>query len=114
KTLFLCAGDPALIRWLTSFGETVIPTRTAIDLDFVTHHAPDFIVSYGYRFLIRRDMLAVYPGRAVNLQPWNSGAARTFGVPRTRGADPAEFAPAVDSTVWSHGPRVAPDETKVH
>jgi methionyl-tRNA formyltransferase len=54
--------------------------------EVVVHSAPlgvndcdaDFLVSFGYRYIVARDILARFPHRAVNLHisylPWNRGA----------------------------------------
>jgi methionyl-tRNA formyltransferase len=45
---------------------------------FLDAHQPDFLVSHGYRHILKPEVLARFPGRAVNLHisllPWNRGA----------------------------------------
>lgn len=78
KVLFLGPRESPLISWLKSQSEDVIATEDPIDLSFLGLHRPDFIVSYGYRHIIRNDVLTRYRDRAINLHisllPWNRGA----------------------------------------
>jgi methionyl-tRNA formyltransferase len=59
-------------------GETVMATADRITTATLDAHAPDVLVSYGYRHILPALLLARLPGRAVNLHisllPWNRGA----------------------------------------
>ena len=48
-----------------------------VDVDFLVSQAIDWIVSYGYKHIIRADVLALVSGRVINLHisylPWNRG-----------------------------------------
>lgn len=78
KILFLGSSESPLVEWLRSIGEDVLATMEPIDAAFIEAYRPDFIVSYGYRHIIKKDVLSHYPGRAINLHigylPWNRGA----------------------------------------
>lgn len=78
KVLFLGPGESPLVGWLRTVGEEVVAVSRRIDVAFLDAHAPDFIVSYGYRHILKRDMLDRMHGRAINLHvsylPWNRGA----------------------------------------
>jgi methionyl-tRNA formyltransferase len=82
KVLFLGSSQSPLIGWLQSVGEEVIATMGPIDVAFLGTHSPDFIVSYGYRHIIKKDVLLRYTDRAINLHiaylPWNRGADPNF------------------------------------
>lgn len=82
KVLFLGPGESPLVEWLTSVGEDVTTTTAPIDTAFLDAHSPEFIVSYGYRHILKSDVLDRYPDRAINLHvsylPWNRGADPNF------------------------------------
>lgn len=82
KVLFLGPEDSPLHEFLKMVEEKVIHASEPIDMKFVEEHAPDFIVSYGYRHIIKKDILSKYNRRAVNLHisylPWNRGADPNF------------------------------------
>jgi len=82
KILFLGSSESPLVKWLQSVGEEVVATMKPIDVAFLDAHSPDFIVSYGYRHIIKKDVLIRYTGRAINLHiaylPWNRGADPNF------------------------------------
>lgn len=76
--LFLGPEKSPLLAWLRAQGEHVIQKSDAISIDDVRMQANVFIVSYGYRHIIKREVIDLLPGRAVNLHisylPWNRGA----------------------------------------
>jgi methionyl-tRNA formyltransferase len=82
KVLFLGTSDSPLVEYLKSVGDEVIATMDVIDVEFLNAHSPDFIVSYGYRHIIKKDVLDRYTDRAINLHiaylPWNRGADPNF------------------------------------
>lgn len=75
--LLLGPERPEFDEYLENRGMQVVRTEEPlpgkIDLDEI-----DFIVSFGYRHIIRRDVLDRFPGRAINLHisllPWNRGS----------------------------------------
>jgi methionyl-tRNA formyltransferase len=78
RVLFLGPPESPLRAWLESRGETVIATAEKITPAFLDEHRPELLVSYGYRYILRGEILDRFPGRAVNLHisllPWNRGA----------------------------------------
>ncbi len=82
KVLFLGSLDSPIFEFLKSVEEEVILASEPINMGFIEAHSPDFIVSYGYRHIIKKDILDMYNGRAVNLHisylPWNRGADPNF------------------------------------
>jgi len=82
KVLLLGSIESPLIKWLESVGEEVVVTMDPVDTAFLDAIPPDFIVSYGYRHIIKRAVLMRVPGRFVNLHisylPWNRGADPNF------------------------------------
>ncbi|MDZ4177736.1 MAG: formyltransferase family protein [Coriobacteriia bacterium] len=63
--------------FLTDAGDEVLRVEHPIDATFVRAHLIDFIVSYGYKHIIRPEVLVAVGRRAVNLHisllPWNRG-----------------------------------------
>jgi len=82
KILFLGPEDSPLITWLTEQGEQVIQTADKLTLEFLGKERFLFVVSYGYRYIITKDILDEFPDRAINLHiaylPWNRGADPNF------------------------------------
>lgn len=66
--------DSPLVRFLDEDGNTVRRVEDAVT-DF---GAADFVISYGYRHILKRPVLDNHYGRAINLHisylPWNRGA----------------------------------------
>jgi methionyl-tRNA formyltransferase len=82
KIIFLGPSGSPLLDYLRSVEDEVIDTADPVDLGFLQIHSPDFIVSYGYRHIIKKDILDRYRRRAINLHlaflPWNRGADPNF------------------------------------
>jgi methionyl-tRNA formyltransferase len=76
RILLLGPPRPALEAYLSSFGDDVV--RTEDPLTPLALARIDRIVSYGYRHIVRRDVVSRFGDRAVNLHvsllPWNRGA----------------------------------------
>ena len=66
KILFLGDENSLLIDFIKSFDDEVIVWTEKIDDDFLNLHNPDFIVSYGYRHIIRENVLDKYPNKIIN------------------------------------------------
>jgi methionyl-tRNA formyltransferase len=73
RVLLLAPADSPLGPWLRQQGETV-----QVVTDPLRDEEGDFLVSYGYRHILRQPALDRFPERAVNLHvsllPWNRGA----------------------------------------
>lgn len=67
-----------LISYMTSFGDHVDHTEENINGMPGLKKKYDLLVSYGYRHIIRKDVIRMFPNRIVNLHisylPWNRGA----------------------------------------
>jgi methionyl-tRNA formyltransferase len=78
KILFLGYIDSPLIAFLEDDGNEVITTDKKIDYAGVKNISPDFIISYGYRYIISKEIVEQWKDRAINLHisylPWNRGA----------------------------------------
>lgn len=78
NVLFLGDKNSPLLRWLISTGESVIQTTETIEPSFIPNNKVIFLISYGYRHIIRKNILDQLPNRAINLHisllPWNKGA----------------------------------------
>jgi len=66
------------VNFLTSCGDIIITTEDRITIESSELLETDFIVSYGYRHIIKEDIVKAFKGRAINLHisllPWNRGA----------------------------------------
>lgn len=82
KILFLGPEDSPLISWLREQGEKVIQTGDKLLAQKVSDQGYSFLISYGYRHILRKDILDIFPARAINLHisylPWNRGADPNF------------------------------------
>jgi len=78
RILFL--ENSSLATWLQNQGENI--TQTTDKLSFKTVVNFDFLISYGYRHILSKDILNMFPNRAINLHisylPWNRGADPNF------------------------------------
>lgn len=68
-----------LIDWLGKEArEDVIVIKESLSKQTIEHYRPDILISYNYRYLIKKDVLDILPNRAINLHisllPWNRGA----------------------------------------
>ena len=82
NVLFLGSADSPLVAWLEQQGESVLTTCEILDKKFVIESNISFIISYGYRHIIKSDILSLFPRQAINLHisylPWNKGADPNF------------------------------------
>ena len=78
KILWLGPKKPELADWLETQGWLVFDTEGALSPEYPILEEVDWLISYGYRHIIRPDVLALFPNRALNLHisylPWNRGA----------------------------------------
>lgn len=76
--LFLGPADSRLLGWLREVEARVLGTAEPIDGAMIERNGVEWLVSYGYRHILGRDVLERLPRRAVNLHisylPWNRGA----------------------------------------
>ena len=78
KTLFLGYPDSPLIAYLQNLGDEVEVLTEPLTATDLNEFGPDWIVSYGYRHILKKQVLTLYPDRFINLHiaylPWNRGA----------------------------------------
>lgn len=80
KIIFLTNNNDALnlAKWLIEFGESISIKNDKISKDNFQLYEYDFVISYGYRFIIKKDFIEKYDNRIINLHisylPWNKGA----------------------------------------
>jgi methionyl-tRNA formyltransferase len=78
NALFLGPTDSPVLEFLKSSESGVVQTMDPIDEPFLRRHRIEFLVSHGYRHIIKQGVLDHFPRRAVNLHisylPWNRGA----------------------------------------
>ena len=75
RVIFLCPYDkPDMVVHMTNLGDEVYQT----DREIFEPTEGDFIVSYGYRQILKKPVLDKFKDRAINLHisylPWNRGA----------------------------------------
>lgn len=80
--LFLGQNNSPLLLWLKNQGEDVIQTSERITPSFIDEKNVVFLVSYGYRYILKKDILDKLINKAINLHisflPWNRGADPNF------------------------------------
>ncbi len=78
NVLFLGPPDSPVLDFLKSTETGVVQTTDPLDAAFFDRDPVDFLVSHGYRHIIKPYVLDRFPRRAVNLHisylPWNRGA----------------------------------------
>ena len=71
-----------IVNYLVDSGEMVIRYEKKLDYDKEHMRNFDFLVSYGYRYIIKKKVLKFFDKRALNLHmsylPWNRGADPNF------------------------------------
>ena len=82
KILFLGNHASPLLKWLRSSEGFVMQTSEKITTEFVHLNNINFIVSYGYRHILGKDILDLFPDRGINLHisylPFNRGGDPNF------------------------------------
>jgi len=67
-----------VIEYIRSTGDDVHTTTEPLDAELLDSIQPAFVVSHGYRHIIRKQILDRFPSRAINLHisylPYNRGA----------------------------------------
>jgi len=78
KILFLGPKRDGMIEYIKSLGDEVISTEEPIRVTSEELREVNFLVSYGYRHIIKKEVLDLMQKRAINLHisllPWNRGA----------------------------------------
>jgi len=82
KILFLGDDVSPLLKWLISVEGFVMQTSEKITTELIHSNNINFIVSYGYCHILEKDILDLFPDRAVNLHisylPFNRGGDPNF------------------------------------
>ena len=82
KILILSPYPENLLDPLEEHGDTYIVNKEKIDLSFCKQKGIEFIISYGYRYRIAKDILDYLPGKVINLHisylPYARGAHPVF------------------------------------
>jgi len=82
KILFLGNDTSPVLKWLISVEGFVMQTSKKITTELIHSNNINFIVSYGYRHILGKDILDLFHGRAINLHisylPFNQGADPNF------------------------------------
>jgi methionyl-tRNA formyltransferase len=78
NVLLLGPERRTIMSYITTLGDRVKSTDEKITPDDEIVRWAEFLISYGYRHIIRPDVLDLFPHRAINLHisylPWNRGA----------------------------------------
>jgi len=82
KILFLGPEALPLLSWLRDKGERVYQTSDEMTAPFINQEGFNFLISCGYRHIIKKELLDQFPNRAINLHisylPWNRGTNPNF------------------------------------
>lgn len=78
KILLLGTKSTKINTFLISRGEEVIINSEKITIEYIKENDVDFIISYGYRHIIKSDVINYFEGKIINLHisylPFNRGA----------------------------------------
>ncbi|MNW44051.1 Linear gramicidin synthase subunit A [compost metagenome] len=76
--LWLGPKRPPIHDYLKSLGEEILYYDEVMRIDSLQLKSAEFIVSYGYRHIIKKDILTLFHRKIINLHisylPWNRGA----------------------------------------
>lgn len=76
--LFL-GDNEKILNFLKFRSSNVIQSQDKINIDFLLDNNIDFVVSYGYRYIISEDVVEFFKNKIINLHisylPWNRGAS---------------------------------------
>lgn len=80
--MFLGPAVSPVVAWLREQGEQVVASSERLSRETIEAQRFAFLVSHGYRYILKPDVLELFPGRAINLHisylPWNRGADPNF------------------------------------
>lgn len=67
-----------LYLWLKELEENVFLFTKKLSKKVLDEYKPDFIISYNYKYIIKEELLLMFPNKFINLHisylPWNRGA----------------------------------------
>ncbi len=71
-----------IATFIESMDDVVVCKDDKVSLDLLKSESFDFIISYGYSFILKEDIIQAYKGKAINLHisylPWNRGMSPNF------------------------------------
>ena len=67
KVLVLSPYPDGLLKAFEGFSDEFVLTSSQIDCQYCIDNQFDFLVSYGYRYILKKDLLDLFPRRSVNL-----------------------------------------------
>lgn len=71
-----------ILDFLSNKGYFIAQTQDKIDGKVIAEYKFDFLISYGYRYIIKENILSLFGDNAINLHisylPWNKGADPNF------------------------------------
>lgn len=78
KILFLGNENSPLISFLENQSHQVTQTSEKLNVEDIKKENYQFLISYSYRHILKKEILELFPDRAINLHisylPWNKGA----------------------------------------
>jgi len=78
KILFLGSQNSPVLTWLINEGEDVVFTENIISETFILDNKFNFLISYGYRHVLNKNIVRIFGNSTVNLHisflPYNKGA----------------------------------------
>ena len=78
KLLLLGPECARLVDYLSHLQVSVSQTEEVLYSQTLQQQGFDFLICYGYRHILKKDILALFPDKAINLHisflPWNRGA----------------------------------------
>jgi|TARA_B100001971_G_C18010344_1_gene442041 methionyl-tRNA formyltransferase len=67
-----------LLDFLSNEGNTITKHEEKLNIENIVKCNYDFLISFGYRYMVRKEILDYFKGKAINLHisylPWNKGA----------------------------------------
>lgn len=78
KILLLSPYRSELVKFLELHEDEVIVTEEKINSNSKIVNNIDFVISYGYRYILKEDLIRLFPNKIINIHisflPWNRGA----------------------------------------
>lgn len=82
KVLVLSPYTETISQTFAAAGDQVVHTEERFDASLIHEEQIEYLVSYGYQFLLGDDILSLLPQKAINLHisylPWNRGRDPNF------------------------------------
>jgi len=82
KVLFLGDSNASLIDFIWLSGDEVVAKSDRMTMDFLEENDFDFLVSHGYRHIIKKEVIDRFPNKIINLHisflPYNRGSDPNF------------------------------------